>query len=115
MPVFEPVARVPDVPPGAYLEFEVGGREIILAHIGGRFYAFAAICSHLDGPLVQGSMVDGVITCPWHFSRFRVDTGSVVQGPATEPLAVYATRVEGDRILVDVSQPVASGGELWPR
>jgi nitrite reductase/ring-hydroxylating ferredoxin subunit len=112
---FEPVAGVADLPPGVCNEYEVGGAEIIVANVDGRLCAFSAICSHLDGPLVQGSLVDGVIECPWHFSRFRVDDGSVVAGPATEPIATYAVKVEGDDVLVDVSQPVTSGGEAWRR
>jgi 3-phenylpropionate/trans-cinnamate dioxygenase ferredoxin subunit len=112
---FEAVARLDDLPPGAYSEYEVGGTEIILANVAGVLHAFAAICSHLDGPLVQGALAEGVIECPWHFSRFRVADGSVLAGPATEPIATYPVKVEGDSVLVDVSRPIASGGEAWRR
>jgi 3-phenylpropionate/trans-cinnamate dioxygenase ferredoxin subunit len=97
---YEAVTRVSDLPPGAYQEFELGGREIIVANLRGRFCAFTAICSHMDGPLVQGTLVDGVITCPWHFSEFRVEDGSVVKGPATQPIETYPVRVEGEDIFV---------------
>ena len=99
---YEAVARLSDIPPGAYNEYEVGGREIIVANLGGRLHAFTAICSHMDGPLVQGTLVEGVITCPWHFSRFRVDDGSVVEGPATGPIETYPVKVQGDQVLVAV-------------
>jgi 3-phenylpropionate/trans-cinnamate dioxygenase ferredoxin subunit len=112
---FEAIAKLADIPPGVYNEYEVGGTEIIVANLGGRLYAFTAICSHLDGPLVQGALANGVIECPWHFSRFRVDDGSVVAGPATDPIAAYAVKVEGDDVLVDVTQAIASGGEAWRR
>ncbi len=99
---FEAVTKTSDVPPGAYYEYEVGGKEIIVANINGRFYAFTAICTHMDGPLVQGTLVDGVITCPWHFSEFRVDDGSVIKGPAAAALATYPVKVQGEQVLVAV-------------
>jgi nitrite reductase/ring-hydroxylating ferredoxin subunit len=105
---FEAVAKVSEIPAGAYNEYEIGGREIIVANLGGRFYAFTAICSHMDGPLVQGTLVNGVITCPWHFSEFRVEDGSVVKGPATNPIETYPVRVEGDEIKV--AMPSGEGG-----
>jgi nitrite reductase/ring-hydroxylating ferredoxin subunit len=115
MASFEAVGRLADIPPGVYNEYEVGGTEIIVANVDGRLFAFAAICSHLDGPLVQGALSGGVIECPWHFSRFRIEDGAVVAGPAVEPIATYPVKVEGDAVLVDVSQPIASGGEAWRR
>ncbi len=99
---FEAVTKTSDVAPGACHEYEVGGKEIIVANLNGRFYAFAAICAHMDGPLVQGTLVDGVITCPWHFSEFRVDDGSVIKGPATAPISTYPVKVEGEQVLVAV-------------
>jgi nitrite reductase/ring-hydroxylating ferredoxin subunit len=110
MPDFEVVTQASEVPPGAYLEFEVGGKEIIVANLEGRFFAFTAICSHMDGPLVQGALAGGVITCPWHFSEFRVADGAVVKGPATDPIAVYPVKVEDGRLLVDISGSSQDGG-----
>jgi nitrite reductase/ring-hydroxylating ferredoxin subunit len=99
---FEAVAKLSEVPPGAYNEYEIGGREIIVANIEGRLFAFTAICSHMDGPLVQGTLTNGVITCPWHFSEFRLEDGAVIKGPATAPIETYAVKVEGGQVLVAV-------------
>jgi nitrite reductase/ring-hydroxylating ferredoxin subunit len=44
------------------------------------------------------------VTCPWHFTRFDVFTGEVVDGVTDEPILVYATRVEGDEILVEAAE-----------
>jgi len=99
---FRVVATASEIPPGACNEYEAGGREIIVANVGGRFYAFSAICSHMDGPLVQGTISDGVITCPWHFSAFRLEDGAVVHGPAAKPIETFAVRVEDGRVLVAI-------------
>jgi nitrite reductase/ring-hydroxylating ferredoxin subunit len=37
-----------------------------------------AFCPHLEGPLFQGSVADGCVTCPWHFWRFDLRTGQRV-------------------------------------
>lgn len=64
----------------------------------GTFKAFDATCKH-QGCLV-GSVVDGFIVCPCHLSRYRIDDGSVVNGPATQPLDPKAVSVNGDIITV---------------
>jgi nitrite reductase/ring-hydroxylating ferredoxin subunit/uncharacterized membrane protein len=61
--------------------------------------ALYARCSHEGGPLEEGDLVDGCIRCPWHASRFRMDDGSVVSGPATAPQPVYELRRDGERLL----------------
>ena len=63
----------------------------------GSFRAFTAICTHA-GCFVN-SVSNGTINCPCHGSRFSIRDGSVVQGPATRPLAPIAINVEGTSIF----------------
>jgi nitrite reductase/ring-hydroxylating ferredoxin subunit len=63
----------------------------------GFFEAFTAICTHA-GCFVN-SVSNGTINCPCHGSRFSITDGSVVQGPATRPLAPIAIKVEGTSIF----------------
>jgi nitrite reductase/ring-hydroxylating ferredoxin subunit len=56
-------------------------------------------CSHLSGPLSEGDIVDGCVSCPWHGSVFRLSDGSVVRGPATAPQPSFETRIEADGAL----------------
>jgi nitrite reductase/ring-hydroxylating ferredoxin subunit len=72
---------------------------------GERFQVLADRCSHLSGPLSDGELDDGCITCPWHGSVFRLSDGSVARGPATAPQPVFETRTR-DGIL-QVSLPGA--------
>lgn len=63
----------------------------------GEFKAFSATCTH------QACAVTGVtetIDCVCHGSKFSITDGSVVQGPATEPLPEKPISVEGQRILL---------------
>jgi Rieske Fe-S protein len=60
------------------------------------FKAFSAVCTH-QGCTV-GSVEGNAIVCPCHGSRFSIADGSVVQGPATEPLAAAKVTVTGGSI-----------------
>lgn len=50
-------------------------------------------CSHFSGPLSDGDLADGCVTCPWHGSVFRLSDGKNVRGPAIAPQPVFETRV----------------------
>ena len=62
-------------------------------------------CSHMGGPLHEGDVADGCIRCPWHGSRFRLDDGSVAEGPATAPQPTYAVDVADDRTVLVRRRP----------
>ena len=57
-------------------------------------------CTHRGGPLHEGDIEAGCVVCPWHGARFSLDDGSVVQGPASRPEAVFEVRVVGGRVEV---------------
>ena len=71
----------------------VGGASVLVVRRGGRTYALAATCSHMGGPLAEGTLRDGCVVCPWHGSTFRLADGYVVRGPASTPQPSYETRV----------------------
>jgi nitrite reductase/ring-hydroxylating ferredoxin subunit/uncharacterized membrane protein len=79
---------------------EVGGTRMVLVRHAGRIHALAEVCSHLGGPLAEGSLEDGGIVCPWHSSRFNLEDGSVLDGPATFPEPCFETRVREGQIEV---------------
>jgi len=85
---------------GAVQHVEVEGRTILLARVEGRVSAMEDACSHAGGPLHAGTVCDGVVTCPWHGSRFRLRDGAVVGGPATFPQLRLESRVAAGRIEV---------------
>lgn len=49
--------------------------EFALYQSGGTLYCASAFCPHMQGPLFEGSVIDGVATCPWHSWRFRLEDG----------------------------------------
>ena len=100
-----PVSNADEVPEGRAVGAEVEGVRLLLVREGGEVRALAARCTHRGGPLDEGDVADGCVTCPWHGSRFELATGDVVQGPATSPQPAYETRVVGGRVEVRRSEP----------
>jgi 3-phenylpropionate/trans-cinnamate dioxygenase ferredoxin component len=45
-----------------------------------------------------------VIECECHGSQFDMKTGDVVNGPATDPIAVFGVRDEDGELQVSVSE-----------
>jgi nitrite reductase/ring-hydroxylating ferredoxin subunit len=67
---------------------------------GDQVQVLADRCSHMSGPLSEGQLADGCLTCPWHGSIFRLADGSVARGPATAPQPAFQARVVGEAVQV---------------
>jgi nitrite reductase/ring-hydroxylating ferredoxin subunit/uncharacterized membrane protein len=89
---------------------DVGGVRILLYRTSGKVYALAATCSHMGGPLNEGTFEDGCVVCPWHGSTFRFADGDIVRGPASAPQPCYETRIQDGRIEVRVPPKGVPGG-----
>ncbi len=76
------------------------GVPIMLMRDRGVIVALADRCTHRGGPLHEGTVGDGCVTCPWHGSRFRLVDGAVDHGPATRPQPRFDVRVSDGRIEV---------------
>ncbi len=107
---FVRAASVNDVASGSAARVEAGGRAVLLANLDGKLYAISDTCSHMGGTLSKGSFADGVVTCPRHGSQFDVRTGRNVRAPKilffkgkADDVPSYPVRVEGDDVLIDVS------------
>ena len=99
---FVPVAKVSDVGPGEVRVFEVAGKGIALANVGGSFFAIDDVCTHDGGPLGEGRVVGDLVECPRHGARFDVKTGRPRALPAVVPVRTYPVAVEGDEVKVDL-------------
>jgi nitrite reductase/ring-hydroxylating ferredoxin subunit/uncharacterized membrane protein len=79
---------------------EVAGRAVLLYREGGLVHALENACTHAGGPLDQGEVRAGVVTCPWHGSQFRLTSGAVCRGPATFPQLRLEARERSGQIEV---------------
>jgi 3-phenylpropionate/trans-cinnamate dioxygenase ferredoxin component len=96
------VASVKKITPGTITGVEQGNNSILVANVGGTFYAIKDICTHMGCNLSGGVLKGENVTCPCHSSMFNVKTGAVIGGPARKPETTYKTRVDGDKIFVDI-------------
>lgn len=97
-----PVLEDRELTAGRAHKVAVDGAEILLWRDGDSVHAIGSRCSHAGGPLADGD-IDAdtcAVTCPWHGSRFRLDSGEVEQGPASVPQTAYDTRVTAGRLEV---------------
>ncbi|WP_077800898.1 Rieske 2Fe-2S domain-containing protein [Streptomyces sp. JHA26] len=98
LPVDRPVRRsVDDVP------------VLVVRETGGEIHALADRCSHLAGPLSEGTVADGCVQCPWHGSVFRLSDGWNVRGPATAPQPAFDTRVVDGHVEIRLRQQDRDG------
>lgn len=96
------VAKVADLAPGSVTRVEAAGRAIALYNLDGAYYATDEICTHAYASLAEGFVDGETIECPLHGATFSIKTGEALSPPASEPLATYAVRVDGEDILVAV-------------
>jgi NAD(P)H-dependent nitrite reductase small subunit len=96
------VAQVSDVPTDRGCLIEVAGRKIALFRIGESVYAIDNVCPHKGGPLNEGILNEGVVSCPWHHWGFDVRTGAMPSVPSKK-IACFAVRVEAGDVYLDTT------------
>jgi nitrite reductase/ring-hydroxylating ferredoxin subunit/uncharacterized membrane protein/hemerythrin superfamily protein len=83
---------------------------IVLVRRGGHVHALGARCSHLGGPLDQGWVLGNALVCPWHGSRYDLETGWPESGPSTCPQPRYETRLRDG--IVEIRREQEPGDEI---
>ena len=94
----------------AGLQVEVAGKDYALFRVEGKVQCLDAVCPHAGGPLAEGEIKDGIVTCPWHGWTFNACTGCSVD-PPDNSVETYPTLVEDGRVFINVervAQPKAA-------
>ena len=92
-------------PPGAIADQQArvvtaGGERIAIFRDGAMVAAVTNLCAHQQGPLGEGRVIDGCITCPWHGYQYRLSDGCA-PAPFTEKLATYPLRLRDGMLELD--------------
>ena len=95
------LCRTDDIGENELKQFTLKGKEILVINRNMKFYCLQARCTHAGAPLVEGEVENGILKCPWHGSRFSIETGEVVNGPAKKQLPVYLSMIKDNSIFVD--------------
>lgn len=80
----------------------VGNRErvAVFRYQGNKLAAVGNACQHQNGPLGEGKVIDGCITCPWHGFQYRPEDGCSPP-PFTEKVATYSLQLKAERVLLN--------------
>jgi sulfoxide reductase heme-binding subunit YedZ len=76
-----------------------GSERIAVFRYDGKISAISNVCRHQNGPLGEGRIIDGCVTCPWHGYQYAPDTGASPP-PFTDKVATFRTKVIGEKVFV---------------
>lgn len=95
------VATINQIPKEEAIRVEVGDSQIAIIEHEGAYYAMNNICPHRGGPLHEGPIGDGCISCPWHGWQFDIKTGESPVNPALKQ-DCYPVKVEGNDLYLEI-------------
>ena len=98
--MWQKVCKLSEISEGSGKTLQCSGPVLALFNVGGKIYAMDNTCPHRGGPLGEGSVEDGLVTCPWHAWSFDVKTGECKTAPGTQQ-KTYPAKVESGDIFVD--------------
>jgi NADPH-dependent 2,4-dienoyl-CoA reductase/sulfur reductase-like enzyme/nitrite reductase/ring-hydroxylating ferredoxin subunit len=89
-----------ELPDGAKLAGHVGEEAVLLVCRGADIFAIGAQCTHYNGPLAEGLIVDETVRCPWHHACFDLRTGEALRAPALSPVSTWRVERRDGKIFV---------------
>lgn len=96
---FVPIGTVAEIPENRAKVVTIGGERVAVFKYDGKVSAISNVCQHQNGPLGEGKVIDGCITCPWHGYQYLPDCGASPP-PFHERVPTFDVKVEGDRVFV---------------
>ena len=97
---FVEVCELQSIPEGRANVVVLGGERVAVFRHDGKVSAVSNVCRHQNGPLGEGKIIDGCITCPWHGYQYDPETG-MSPPPFHDQVPTFATRVTGGKVYVN--------------
>jgi ethylbenzene dioxygenase ferredoxin subunit len=91
-----------DLPRGELRSFKLEGLEILAINFDDKIYCLDSRCTHAGASLGDGRLQGDVLTCPLHYSQFIITDGSVLRGPADQPLKTYRAEEIENKVFIDL-------------
>lgn len=92
--------------------FTVANERVAVFKYEGKLSAVHNVCKHQGGPLGEGKIIDGCITCPWHGYQYLPGNGQSPP-PFTEKVATYELKLEGSTVYIN-PKALKEGTEVKP-
>ncbi|MDQ3516669.1 MAG: Rieske 2Fe-2S domain-containing protein [Gemmatimonadota bacterium] len=108
-PVYHSAFPASELEPGEMRAIEAGSEPVLIANIGGEFYAVRDRCGDAPLPLSYSALSDAVLVCSWHGCRYDLRSGARDDSSGGDRIRVYPVRVENGMV------EVAVGVEPMPR
>lgn len=109
---FIDACAVADIPENRARIVCLSGERVAIFKYDGKISAVSNVCQHQNGPLGEGKIVFGCITCPWHGYQYQPDTGASPP-PFGEKVPTFNVRVKNGRVFVH-PQPNPAGTKAEP-
>lgn len=90
----------------------VNDERVAIFKFDGKICAISNVCRHQNGPLGEGRIIDGCVTCPWHGYQYSPETGSSPP-PFNEKVSTFRTKIVDGRVWID-PRPNAPGTRVEP-
>ena len=94
------VCAIDEIPNGKARIFTLTGDRVAVFRYDGKISAISNVCQHQNGPLGEGCVIDGLITCPWHGYQYAPDSGESPP-PFNERVPTFNVKIIGTRVFVD--------------
>ena len=109
---FIDACAIADIPENRARIVCLSGERVAIFKYDGKVSAVSNVCQHQNGPLGEGKIVFGCITCPWHGYQYQPDTGASPP-PFVEKVPTFNVRVKNGRVFVH-PQPNPAGVRAEP-
>lgn len=97
------VGRTTEIGEGEMTHITAAGKEILVANVGGTYYATGNVCPHAGAELHEGELNGKELTCPWHGSRWDITSGSMTWFPQKlRDLGKYKVTVENGTVYLEL-------------
>lgn len=96
---FVEVCAVDNIPEKRAKVVSLGTERVAVFRYDGKVSAISNVCRHQNGPLGEGRIIDGCVTCPWHGYQYSPDTGASPP-PFTDKVPTYQTKLIDGKVLI---------------
>jgi methionine sulfoxide reductase heme-binding subunit len=109
---FVEVCKVDRISEKCATVISLSGERVAVFRYDGKVSAISNVCQHQNGPLGEGRIIDGCVTCPWHGYQYLPESGAA-PAPFKEKIPTFRVKVVGGSVLVD-PRPNPPGTRVEP-